>query len=177
MATWHIDPDHSVAAFNVMHMMIVHVRGQYNRLSGSVLFNPADRSNLALAVTIDAASLYTGIAQRDQHLCSPDFFDVATYPVISFHSTGFKAAGDGGRLAGDLTLHGVTKPITLDIKLSGPVLSPEAMGGETTIGITATALINREEFNMAWNVPMDDAGVVVGMDIWIDLDIEADLEE
>ncbi len=177
MAIWHIDPDHSVAAFNVMHMMIVHVRGQYNRLSGSVHFDPADRSSLALAVTIDAASLYTGIAQRDQHLCSPDFFDVPTYPVISFQSTGFKAARDGGRLAGDLTIHGVTKPIALDIKLSGPVLSPEAMGGETTIGITASASINREDFNMAWNVPLDDAGVVVGREIWIDLDIEADLEE
>ena len=128
-------------------------------------------------VTIDATDLYTGIAQRDEHLSGPDFFDLAIHPTISFKSTGFKASDGGGRLAGDLTIHGVTQPITLDVKFSGPVVSPEDFGGETTLGITATTSINREEFGMVWNMPMDDGGVVVGKDIGIDLDIEADLEE
>ena len=152
MAKWNIDPDHSVAAFNVRHMMAAHVRGQFNKLSGSAQFDPADRSSFSLEVTIDATGLYTGIAQRDEHLSSPDFFDMATYPAISFKNTGFKASGDGGMLAGDLNIHGVTQP-----KFSGPVVGPE-------------------NFGMVWNVPMDDGGVVVGKDIWIDLDIEADLE-
>ncbi|MCX5871121.1 MAG: YceI family protein [Deltaproteobacteria bacterium] len=177
MAKWNIDPDHSVAAFNVRHMMAAHVRGQFNKLSGSARFDPADRSSFSLEVTIDATGLYTGIAQRDAHLSSPDFFDLAIYPTISFKSTGFKASDGGGRLAGDLTIHGVTQPITLDVKFSGPVTCPEDFGGETILGITATASINREEFGMSWNMPMNDGGVVVGKDIWIDLDIEADLEE
>lgn len=177
MAKWNIDPDHSVAAFNVLHMMATHVRGQFNKLCGSARFDPLDRSSFSLEVTIDATGLYTGIAKRDEHLSSPDFFDMATYPAISFKSTTFKASGDGGRLAGDLTIHGVTQPITLDVKFSGPVVIPEDFGGETILGITATASINREDFGMGWNVPMGDGGVVVGKDIWIDLDIEADLEE
>ena len=177
MAKWNIDPDHSVAAFNVLHMMAAHVRGQFNKLSGSAQFDPVDRSSFSLEVTIDATGLYTGIAQRDGHLSSPDFFDLAIYPAISFKSTGFKASSGGGRLAGDLTIHGVTQPITLDVKFSEPVVSPQDFGGETTLGITATTTINREEFGMTWNVPMDDGGVMIGKDIRIDLDIEADLEE
>jgi polyisoprenoid-binding protein YceI len=177
MAKWNIDPDHSVAAFNVRHMMAAHVRGQFNKLCGSAQFDPLDHSCFSLEVTIDATGLYTGIAQRDAHLSSPDFFDLAIHPAISFKSTGFKASGDGGRLAGDLTIHGITQPITLDLKFSEPVVCPEDFGGETILGITATASINREEFGMAWNMPMDDGGVVVGKEIWIDLDIEADLEE
>lgn len=174
---WNIDPDHSVAAFKVRHMMVAHVRGQFNKLSGSARFDPEDPSSFSLEVAIDATGLYTGIAQRDEHLSSPDFFDLETYPTITFKSTGFTASDGGGRLAGDVTVHGVTQPITLEVKFSGPVLLPEDFGGETTLGITASALINREEFGMAWNAAMDDGGVVVGKDIWIDLDIEVDLEE
>ncbi len=176
MAKWNIDPDHSVAAFKVRHMMAAHVRGQFNKLCGSAEFDPADPSSFSLEVTIDATGLYTGIAQRDAHLSSPDFFDLATYPAISFKSTDFKASADGGSLTGDLNMHGVTKPIILDVKFSRPVTCPPDFGGETILGITANAMINREEFGMTWNVPIDDWGVVVGKEIRIDLDIEADLE-
>jgi polyisoprenoid-binding protein YceI len=176
MAKWKIDPDHSVAAFNVMHMMTTHVRGQFNKLCGSAYFDPTDRSTFSLEVTIDVTGLYTGIVQRDEHLSSPDFFDMANHPAISFKSTGFQASTGGGKLAGDLTIHGVTQPIILEVKFSGPVIGPEDFGGETTLGITGTTSINREDFGMVWNVPMADGGVVVGKDIWIDLDIEADLE-
>jgi polyisoprenoid-binding protein YceI len=176
MAKWHIDPDHSVAAFKVRHMLIAHVRGQFNKLSGWARFDPADRSSFFLDVTIDVAGLYTGIAKRDQHLASPDFFDVAACPTIAFRSNGFTASRGGGRLAGDLTIHGITKPITLDMIFSGPVVAPEAVGGETTLGISATVTVNREDFGMTWNVPMDGRGVLVGTDVIIDLDIEIDLE-
>ncbi|MEN8257589.1 MAG: YceI family protein [Thermodesulfobacteriota bacterium] len=177
MAKWNIDPDHSVAAFKVRHMMVAHVRGQFNKLSGSAQFDPEDPSSFSLEVAVAVTGLYTGIAQRDEHLASPDFFDVGTFPAIIFKSSNFAAAADGGRLAGDLTIHGVTKPVTLEVSFSGPVISPEDFGGETTLGITATTAVNREEYGMAWNVPMDDGGVMVGKDIWIDLDIEVDLEE
>jgi polyisoprenoid-binding protein YceI len=177
MAKWNIDPDHSVAAFKVQHMMVSHVRGQYNKLSGAVQFDPADRSSFSLELMVDATGLYTGIRKRDDHLASPDFFDVATHPTITFKSTGFTASGNGGRLTGDLAIHGVTKSVTLEVTFSGPVVSPEDFGGETTLGITATATINREDFGMAWNVPINDEGVMVGRDIGINLDIEADLEE
>jgi len=177
MTKWNIDADHSVAAFKVRHMMAAHVRGQFNKLSGSAKFDPNDRSSFSLEVSIDATGLYTGIAQRDEHLSSPDFFDVATYPTITFNSTGFADTGAGGSLTGDLTIHGVTNSVTLDVTFTGPVVSPEDFGGETTLGITATAMINREDFDMAWNVPMADGGVMVGTKIIIDLDIEADMEE
>ena len=177
MSKWNIDADHSVAAFMVRHMMITHVRGQFNKLSGSAQFDPADRSSFSLEVMIDATGLYTGIKKRDDHLSSPDFLDVAEHPAITFKSTGFKPTGDGGLLAGDLTIHGVTQPVILEMAFSGPVVSPADLGGDTTLGITATATVNRQDFGMAWNVPMNDGGVMVGSDIGINLDIEADLEE
>ena len=177
MTKWKIDPDHSVAAFKVQHMMITHIRGQFNKLSGSAMFDPADHSSFSLEVMVDTTGLYTGIKKRDDHLSSPDFFDVTTHPTITFKSTGFTSSGNGGKLAGNLTIHGVTKPVSLEVAFAGPVVTPEDFGGETTLGITATATINRGDFGMAWNVPMDDGGVMVGWNIGINLDIEADLEE
>jgi polyisoprenoid-binding protein YceI len=177
MAKWNIDPDHSVAAFKIQHMMVAHVHGQFNKLSGSARFDPADHSTFSLEVMVDATGLYTGITKRDDHLASPDFFDMSTHPTITFKSTGFTALGDGGRLAGNLTIHGVTKSVILEVTFSGPIISPEDFGGETTLGITASATINREDFSMAWNVPMDNGGVMVGWDIGINLDIEADQEK
>lgn len=177
MTTWKIDADHSVAAFKVRHMMVAHVHGQFNTLSGLARFDPNDLSTFSLEVSINATGIYTGISKRDAHLASPDFFDVSTNPTINFKSTGFTVSGKGGCLTGDLTIHGVTKPVSLEVIFSGPIVSPQELGGETTMGITATGAINRQDFGMTWNVPMNDGGVMVGMEIAIDLDIEADLEE
>ncbi len=174
---WNIDPDHSVAAFKIKHMTITYVRGQFNKLSGSALFDPDDRSTFSLEVNIDVSSLYTGIKKRDDHLSSPDFFDVAKHPAMTFKSTGFTPAGAGGILTGDLTIHGITQPASLEVTFGGPVVSPEDLGGDTTLGITGTVTVNREDFNMTWNIPMEDGGVMVGRDVVIDLDIEADLAE
>lgn len=177
MKNWNIDPDHSVAPFKVRHLMIAFVHGQFNKLKGTVHFDPDNPSTFSLDVSIDASGIYTGISKRDEHLKSPDFFDVATYPEIIFKSTGFSLSGSGGKLTGDLSIHGVTKSVILEVSLSGPVKSPEELGGETTMGITATASINREDFGMAWNVPLNGDGKVVGTEIMIDLNIEADMEE
>lgn len=177
MAKWNIDPDHSVAAFRVRHMMVAYVRGQFNKLSGSARFDPAAPSTLSLEVSIAAAGLYTGISQRDEHLKSPDFFEVETHPAISFKSSGYTAAGTGGKLVGDLTIHGVTKPATLAVTLTGPLVGPADFGGETVLGLTATATVNREDFGMTWNVPMDAGGVMVGKEIELELNLETDLAD
>lgn len=159
-------------------MMVAHVRGQFNKLSGTVTYDQDDPTVFSLEMMIDALGLLTGIAQRDEHLQSPDFFDMAVHPTIVFKSGAFTpGGGKGGKLAGLLTIHGVSKPVVLDLSFSGPIRSPEDFGGEITLGITATATVNREEFGMIWNVPMDGGGVMVGKEIVIDLDIEADLEE
>jgi len=177
MAKWKIDPDHSVAAFKVRHMMIAHVRGQFNKLSGAAEFDQADPSSFALEVVIETAGLYTGIVKRDAHLQSSDFFDVAIYPAISFKSNIFKGDAKGGRLSGDLTIHGITRPVTIDLIFSGPVKSPEDLGSEITLGITGIAKIDREEFDLTWNVPLEDGGLLVGKEISIALDLELDLEK
>jgi polyisoprenoid-binding protein YceI len=177
MARWNIDPDHSMAAFRVRHMMVANVRGQFNRLSGTAEFDQAAPTSFSLEVSIDAAGLYTGIAQRDEHLKSPDFFDVEAHPAITFKSTGFTAAGNGGKLAGDLTIHGVTRPVTMEAVISGPLKGPEDFGGETVLGISVTGKVNREDFGMTWNVPMDNDGIMVGREINVEMSIEADIEE
>lgn len=178
MAKWTIDADHSVAAFSVRHLMITNVHGQFNRISGTVDFDPADQAGLALEAVIDVAGIYTGISKRDEHLRSPDFFDAQRLPTITFHSTGFDAAGTNkGRLAGELTIHGITRPVTFDVTFFGPVIGPEELGRETTVGLSARTSLNREDFGMTWNVPFGDGGVVVGREIEIDLEIEADLTE
>lgn len=177
MAKWNIDPDHSVAAFKVCHLTAAFVHGQFNHLSGSVSYNQADPAGLFLEVTAATGGLYTGIAQRDEHLKSADFFDAAVNPTLIFTSKKFTADGKGGKLSGDLTIRGVTKPVILDLTLNGPVIAPEEIGGETTLGIIGTATINREDFGMIWNVPLAGGGLMVGREIAIALNIEADLEE
>ena len=177
MAKWNIDPDHSVAAFSIRHMMVANVRGQFNKLSGTANLDLDDHSNFSLELSIDTAGIYTGVGQRDEHLSSPDFFDVAKYPKITFRSSGFVAAGNnGGMLTGELMVHGISRPVSLDVTFSGPIKSPEDFGGETAIGITARSSVNRENFGMVWNAPLDAGGVMVGNNVEIYLDIEADLE-
>jgi polyisoprenoid-binding protein YceI len=178
MAKWNIDPDHSVAAFSVRHMMVATVRGQFNKLGGTVNLDLADPAGFTLDLTIAVAGIYTGITLRDEHLRSPDFFDVAQHPDITFRSSGFKAEGKtGGVLRGELMIHGITRPLEFKVSFLGPKKSPEGFGGETTLGIAAKSSINREDFAMIWNVPLADGGLMVGKDINIYLDIEADLRE
>jgi polyisoprenoid-binding protein YceI len=173
MATWIIDPDHSVAAFRVRHMMVTNVHGQFNKLSGTIQFEPPDMGHLSLEAQIDVTGIYTGIQKRDDHLRSPDFFDAANYPKIMFKSTKPEAiSGNHGKLAGDLTIRGVTKPVTLDVEFFGPVKDPFDEGG-ISIGFSASTRINRKDYGILWNADTGSV-IVAGWEVLISLEIEAD---
>jgi polyisoprenoid-binding protein YceI len=175
MAKWTIDPDHTVAAFSVGHMMVARVRGQFNKVSGTISFDPPDMATLSVEVSIDAEGIWTGIQKRDMHLRSADFFDVQKFPAITFRSTGVVVTSlQGCRISGDLSMHGITLPVVLDAEYLGPVKSPF---GETSIGISASARVNREDFGIAWNEPIENGGFMVGKEIRIELHVEADLAE
>lgn len=173
MAKWNIDPDHSVAAFSSRHMMIANVHGQFNKITGTIQFEPDDFAHASVEVVIDAKSITTGIKKRDDHLLSPDFLDAEKYPELIFTSTKAEKAGSH-RLAvtGDLTIHGITRPVTLHIDYAGPVKSP--FGGETTMGFSIIAEIDRDDFGITWNEPMEGGGVMISKDIKITIEVEAD---
>jgi polyisoprenoid-binding protein YceI len=166
-STYALDPSHSAATFSIKHLGISTVRGEFAKLQGTV---ELDRANLRVSkveATIDAASVSTREPKRDAHLKSPDFFDVAKFPTLTFKSTRVEPAADGGvRLTGDLTLHGVTKSVTFDVKaLSADTKTPF---GTTVVGTSATAKINRRDFGITGGT----AGVMVGDDVNITLDLE-----
>lgn len=175
MAKWKIDPDHSVAAFIVRHMMIADVRGQFNRISGTIHFYPDDLPRSSVEAIIDADGIYTGIMKRDEHLRSPDFLDVAKHPQIIFRSSKVESS-EGSRLkvTGDLSLRGITKTVVLDAEFSGIEKSPD---GDTSIGFSATTVINREDYGLLWNDILESGGVMVGKEVRIILDVEADLAD
>jgi polyisoprenoid-binding protein YceI len=175
MAKWIIDPDHSVAAFVVRHMMVANVRGQFNRISGTIYFDSDDMANSSVEVAIDASGIYTGIQKRDDHLRSPDFLDVERYRQITFKSTHIEATRENRfRVTGDLSIRGISRPVTLDAEYNGPEKSPY---DETSMGFTATTRIDRGEYNIIWNVLLASGGVMVGKEVLIILDAEADLTE
>jgi polyisoprenoid-binding protein YceI len=173
MSKWGIDPDHSVAAFVVRHMMVANVHGQFNKIKGAIHFDHNDIPNASVELSIDVSGIYTGIQKRDDHLRSPDFFDVEKYPYMTFKSTKTDMTEKNClKVFGDLTIHGITKQIAIDVAYSGPEQSPY---GETSMGFTATAKINREDYGIMWNVELKSSGFMVGKEIQIVLDIEADL--
>ena len=175
MSKWIVDPDHSVAAFIVKHMMVANVRGQFNKISGTINFDPDDVAKSSVEVVIDASGIYTGIPKRDNHLRSPDFLDVEKFPHILFKSAYVAGAGENRlRITGQLTIHGITEQVTIEADCTGPEKSPY---GETSRGFTASVSINREDYNIMWNEPLGGGGVMVGKEILITLEIEADLQD
>jgi polyisoprenoid-binding protein YceI len=175
MAQWIIDPDHSVAAFVVRHMMVANVRGQFNKIKGTIDFDQDNIAKSSVEVVVDASGIYTGIQKRDDHLRSPDFLDVEKHPHIHFKSTNVEDTGKKQcRITGNLTIHGITKQIILLAEFTGQEKSPD---GETSIGFTASVSINREDYNIMWNVLLENGGVMVGKEIHITIDVEADLQE
>jgi polyisoprenoid-binding protein YceI len=175
MDTWIIDPDHSVAAFSIRHMMIARVRGQFNKVEGVVRFDPDNISGSSVELTIDAGSVLSGIKKRDDHLMTTDFLDIEKYPAISFKSSQIKALAPGrASVTGDLTLHGVTRSITIEVSYTAPVKDP--LGDGLSMGFSITATLNREDYGMTWNVPMPDFGVMLGHEVELMIDLEADLE-
>jgi len=174
MAKWIIDPDHSAAAFSVRHMMIANVRGQFCKISGTVYYDPKNIASSSIELSIDASSIFTGVQKRDDHLRSADFFDTDRYPAISFVSTRIHSVdGNKAQVTGNLTMHGITRQVTASVEISGPVQDP--FGDGTSMGFTVSALINREDFGILWNQPMANNGVMVGKDVQLFIDLEADL--
>jgi polyisoprenoid-binding protein YceI len=167
--TYQIDPKHSAARFKIRHMMIANVGGEFNNVSGTVEFDQAKPEQSRIDASIDANSLHLGDPQRDAHVKGADFFDVAQFPTITFKSSKVAAAGSGFKVTGDLTLHGVTKPITLTVDAVSPeVTDPWNLQRR---GLSATATFNRKDFGMAWNAPAG-GGVMLSENVEITLDIE-----
>ena len=172
MATWSFDPGHSNADFSVRHMMITNVRGGSKAVSAAIQYDPANPGASTVDATINAASIWTGVADRDGHLRSADFLDVENYSTITFVSTSVNAKGENkAEITGDLTVRGVTKSVVLNAELLGVTKNP--FTGTETAGFTATAKINREDFGLTWNQALEAGGVLVGKDINITLDVEA----
>jgi polyisoprenoid-binding protein YceI len=172
MTTWNFDPAHSNADFAVRHMMITTVRGGFKEVSGALEFDPENPADAVVEATIKASSIWTGVADRDAHLRSADFLDAENYPDITFKSTGVEASSDtAAQVTGDLTIRGVTKPVTLDVTLLGRAANP--WSGAETLGFSATAKINREDFGLTWNQTLETGGVLVGKEITLSLDVEA----
>ncbi|HWG60247.1 MAG TPA: YceI family protein [Streptosporangiaceae bacterium] len=166
---WSIDPVHSEVGFSVRHMMVSKVRGKFTKFSGELVTgeNPLDSS---VTAEIDLASIETGAAQRDDHIRSADFFEVETYPTMTYRSTGVRADGDDFVLDGELNLKGVTKKVPLKLELNG--FGPDPYGG-TRAGFTASTEINRRDFNVNFSAPMQNGGAVVSDKVNIHLEIEA----
>jgi polyisoprenoid-binding protein YceI len=178
MAKWNIDPDHAVGEFTIGHMMVTPVHGQFNKVSGQINFDPIDPGNASVEVEIDVAGIYTGVERRDNHLRSPDFFDVEKFPTMSFKSTLIEVVGlNHCMVTGDLTIHGITKSVVFDVTFAGPskFFDDELNETYTTFGFRATASINREDFDMKWNAPIEDGGFMVGKHADIVFNAEADL--
>lgn len=177
MAKWNLDPDHTVAAFAIQHLGIAKVRGQFNKISGTLGYDQATGAITDLQMTIDLTSLHSGIRKRDIHLVSPDFFDAVKNPEITFRSTACAVTANRGRIDGELTVRTVSRPVTLAVTITGPIRLPADFGGETTVGLAARTTINREEFGLDWNVPLADGGLMIAREVEITLDGEADLAE
>jgi polyisoprenoid-binding protein YceI len=168
---WNIDQGHSTAGFTVTHLMVSTVPGSFGKVSGKLTYDPKNLSSLAVDATIDASTINTNNEKRDAHLKSADFFEVAKYPTITFKSKRVVPGTTGKfKLVGDLTMHGVTKEVTLDVE--GPT-GPVNAGRNFVIGATATTTINRSEFGLNWNRAIEAGGVTVSDAVKITLGIEA----
>ena len=173
MATerWEIDSSHSGIHFSVRHLVIAKVRGQFGRWSGTVLVPDGDLERASVNVAIDASSINTGVADRDTHLKSADFFDVATYPEISFRTDRVEPAGNGRlRLVGQLTIKGVTRQVAFDVEAHGKAADP---WGNLRAAFTAKTSVDRRDFGLTWNQVLETGGVMVGERVDIEVDLEA----
>ncbi|WP_194383397.1 YceI family protein [Microbacterium luteum] len=171
--TWVLDPSHSEVTFSVRHMMISKVRGTFGVKSATITA-PENPLAASLTATVDVASINTGDEGRDTHLRSGDFFDVETYPTIDFASTGVRYDGGDFLVDGDLTVRGVTKPVTFEVEFGGFGTDP---WGNYKAGATAKTVIDREEFGLTWNAALETGGVLVGKDVTITLDLQGSLQQ
>ncbi|GAB98824.1 hypothetical protein GONAM_03_00030 [Gordonia namibiensis NBRC 108229] len=166
--TWKIDTTHSTVGFSVKHLMVSKVRGTFENFSGTITVD--ENGAPSVQAEIDVTSISTNNAQRDGHIKSADFFDAEKYPTATFVSTGVRQNGDDYTLEGDFTLKGVTKPVSLDLEFNG---TNPGMGHGTVAGFDAKTVINRKDFGIDIEMPLEGGGVVVGDKITITLEIEA----
>ncbi|WHU47956.1 YceI family protein [Gordonia sp. L191] len=166
--TWTIDPVHSTVGFSVKHLMVSKVRGKFDTFSGTITV--AEDGTPSVQAEIDVTSITTGNEQRDGHIKSADFFDAETYPKATFTSTAVRPDGDDYVLTGDFTLHGVTKPVDLKLEFNG--VNP-GMGNGPVAGFEATTVLNRKDFGIDIEMPLEGGGVVIGDKVTITLEIEA----
>lgn len=170
-AEYQIDPAHSAAHFTVRHMMVSNVRGDFSKVTGTIVYDEKNPAATKIDATIDATTVNTSEPKRDAHLKSPDFLDVAKYPVMTFKSKSVKVTADGLAVTGDLTIHGVTRQVVLNVEKPSAELK-DAKGGARR-GATATTKINRKDFGLTWNMAIEAGGVAVGEEVAIVIDIEA----
>ena len=169
--TWKIDPAHSHAQFKVKHMMISNVKGEFSTLTGSLTLDGDNIENSSVEAMIDATTISTSDPQRDAHLKSADFFDVEKFPTLTFKSTKVSKKGEEEiSVAGDLTIHGVTRPVVFAVE--GPSAPAKDPWGNTRVGLSATTKINRKDFGLTWNSTLETGGILVGEDITITLDVQ-----
>jgi polyisoprenoid-binding protein YceI len=172
--TWNLDATHSTVGFSVKHMMFTTVRGTFSQVEGTIAFDPASPGSASVQVSIPTASIDTGVADRDGHLRSADFFDVESHPAMTFQSTRVEGkpaqGGDAFRVVGDLTLRGVTREVVLDARFEGTGTDP---WGNTRSGFSATTAIDRRDFGLTWNQALEAGGVLVGTEVKIELHVQA----
>jgi polyisoprenoid-binding protein YceI len=170
---WQIDPSHSDLRITARHLMVAKVRGTFEDFSGTIVVteNPFEST---VVFEAKAASITTGTPDRDKHLRSPDFLDAEQHPVVGFGSTGLTRNGAGWRLTGDLTIRGVTKPVTFDMTFEGEGTDPY---GNTKAAFTASGEIDRRDWGLVWNVPLEGGGVLVSERFKVEFDVEAGLQQ
>lgn len=168
---WEIDSGHSGINFSVRHLVVAKVRGRFARWSGGFDAENGDLASAQVNTVIDASSVDTGVAERDAHLRSPDFLDVARFPEITFKSTRVEKRSENMlRVTGDLTIRGVTREVVLDVEHSGRTTDP---WGNQRAGFTATTTLDRREFGLIWNQALEAGGVVVGDRVSVEIEVEA----
>jgi polyisoprenoid-binding protein YceI len=166
---WTIDSAHSRFGFSAPHMVVSEVDGSFRSATGKVLLDEADLTKSSVEITIDANSIDTDNADRDKHLKSPDFLDTAKFPQITFKSTSIKKAGKAYKVTGDLTIHGVTKPVTLEVELSNAVANP---WGKQVRAVKVKGKLDRQDFGLTWNKTLDKGGLLVGNEITLEIKLE-----
>ncbi len=165
-----IDPMHSEADFSIKHMDISRVHGQFSHVTGAIVLDAKDMARSAVDATIPVNTVNTGVSMRDKDLRGPDFFDVAKYPTMTFKSTSVTPDNGGFKVMGNLTLHGVTRPVTLQMDAPS---QPVALRGKIHRGFQATTSLNRKNFGLTWNGLMPDGNAMIGNNVKITLDVEA----
>jgi polyisoprenoid-binding protein YceI len=172
-AVWDIDGSHTHAGFKVRHLMISHVRGQLGPVTGTVVIDEGDLARSRVDISVDARGVDTRDPKRDEHLRSADFFDVANHPAVTFRSTRVEApSGPGGdlRVTGDLTIRGVTRPVTLEVEALPPAIQDP--WGNARRGVSARARVNRKDWGLKWNLAIEAGGVAVGDEVAIEIEAE-----